>query len=75
MEWFRGVPKKEGLYIRSHPPLRTIVRESLYFRNGELMVSCEESEDVPVNSQRHFRKHFLWFGPIPPVPEGVVGGI
>lgn len=68
MEWFKGFPEKPGLYMRSNPPIQSIVRENLYEAEGELWVICNETYNRKVRELPHFGNRFWWFGPIPDFP-------
>lgn len=69
MKWTQDKPTEAGIYLRSNPPLSSIVRDDVFeglgnvlkvSRPGDPLFNATKVTDMP--------DRFWWFGPIPQPP-------
>ena len=67
LEWTRNLPTIPGIYMRNNPPAQAVVRAFIFDLDGVLRLQLS---DGPIDLEKR-RGAFLWFGPIPQVPDAL----
>lgn len=65
-KWFRGPPKKKGIYLRNNPPSSHVVRQDVIEVDDELCVVID-SALMRLDNWKG-AAGMWWFGPIPKPP-------